>query len=105
MWYLTKIKEVHQDGTVIGLRGKPLKGTVNPDGYLKLSIYENESGRIRKIRAHRLVWEYFKGPIPEDLVVDHIDGNKLNNSLSNLQLLSHGDNIRKHHNKEYKGKE
>ncbi len=27
---------------------------------------------------------------------DHIDGNPLNNSLSNLQVLSRADNIRKH---------
>ncbi len=98
MWYLNKIKKVHTNGTILGLRGRALKGTVNPNGYLKISIYEDESGKIRKIRAHRLVWEYFNGPIPEGLVVDHIDGDKLNNNIDNLQLLTHGDNTRKHYN-------
>jgi hypothetical protein len=41
---------------------------------------------------HRLVYSAFNGPIPEDKVVDHIDGDKFNNKLSNLRLLTPREN-------------
>ena len=43
----------------------------------------------------RFVYECFKGNIPDDKEVDHIDNNKENNSINNLQLLTHKENIRK----------
>lgn len=44
-------------------------------------------------RAHRLAWLYVYG---EDApLLDHIDGNGLNNRISNLRPLSGSDNIRK----------
>jgi hypothetical protein len=44
--------------------------------------------------VHRLVWEQFNGPIPEGMVINHIDGNKKNNDLNNLELVTHAENIR-----------
>lgn len=37
--------------------------------------------------------------LTKDETVDHIDNNKTNNDLSNLQILSIGDNVRKSHKK------
>ena len=37
----------------------------------------NSYGRFRGIRAHRFAYEVAKGPIPEDLMVRHLCGNKL----------------------------
>jgi hypothetical protein len=46
-------------------------------------------------RLHRLVMEEAVGrPLLASEDVHHIDGNKLNNALSNLQLLSHGHHSR-----------
>ena len=39
------------------------------------------------------MWETFNGPIPENMVIDHIDGNRSNNSLDNLKLVSQSDNM------------
>lgn len=44
--------------------------------------------------VHRLVWETFNGGIPEGLIINHLDGNKKNNDLSNLELMTHSENIR-----------
>lgn len=36
---------------------------------------------------HRVVWAWVYGPIPDGLWIDHIDGDKLNNSPRNLRLV------------------
>ena len=54
--------------------------------------------------VHRLVWKQKYGSIPKDRYVDHIDDNKGNNSITNLQLLTNSENTRKAYaNKNLKG--
>jgi len=51
-------------------------------GYIQLSIDR------RRYKAHRLSWLLVHGPIPADKEVDHRDGNRANNAISNLRLAS-----------------
>jgi hypothetical protein len=44
---------------------------------------------------HRVVYEYFKGKIPNAMHVDHINNDPNDNRIENLQLLSHRSNCRK----------
>ena len=63
------------------------------NGYLYFGLCKNNKKRIYLI--HRFVYECFKGVIPKGMETDHIDNCKENNSIYNLQLLSHKENIRK----------
>lgn len=51
------------------------------------------NGKIHTL--HRVLYAWFIGSVPRKMVVDHIDENKLNNRLSNLQLLTRKENINK----------
>lgn len=69
------------------------KGCVGPDGY----IYIGYNGKLWM--QHRYVMEQHLGrPLLTSEPVHHIDGNKQNNAIENLQLLpSHADHVRVHH--------
>ena len=45
--------------------------------------------------THRLVYIWFKGEIPAKHCVDHIDDDKQNNNIKNLQILTWSENIKK----------
>jgi len=76
-------------------KGRILKSSLNGYGYLVLRL--NKDGRGKTIKVHHLVWDTFGGK-PRNghkLQVDHIDENKINNRVDNLQLLSHRANLSK----------
>lgn len=85
-WVVTKYKEysVNSDGEVKNNKNNYLVKGSKRNGYLRLNSI---------ISIHRLVWETFKGEIPEGMVIDHIDGNRSNNSLSNLRLVTQSENM------------
>lgn len=56
-------------------------GTVDERGYLRIGVDR------RVYRAHRLVWLYVFGKWPSS-EIDHIDGDKSNNRISNLRDVS-----------------
>ncbi len=64
--------------------GKPL-GSKNWDGYVAVKV----AGTFYYI--HRLAWFYTHGEWPE-IAIDHIDGNRSNNAISNLRLATHSQN-------------
>lgn len=64
--------------------GKLIKCFVNAHGYLVVA--KRVTTRARGV--HRAMMEAFFGVIPENLVVNHKDGNKLNNILSNLEVVT-----------------
>lgn len=62
----------------------------NKLGYVLVGITEG-----RKFWLHQLVMWAFRGERPPGYDVNHKDGNPSNNNLSNLEYISHRDNIRK----------
>ena len=63
-----------------------LKPRVNKDGYYELTLYDNNRVRVTQ-RVHRLIANTFLGKHP-DLVVNHINGNKLDNRIENLEFVT-----------------
>lgn len=63
-----------------------------PNGYLKFNarVFTNTE---KAFYVHRFVWAYFKGEIPVGIQVNHVDCNKANNALSNLELLTPTENM------------
>ena len=55
---------------------------LKPDGEVYTVVYGAEC------RVCELVWEAWKGDIPQGFRVSHVDGNKRNNRLDNLELVN-----------------
>ena len=74
---------------------KILKGSVSNVGYRQVTIrYERNPNPYL---YHRFIYECHHGIIPDGYVVDHIDNNKLNNDIYNLQIITPSQNIRKNY--------
>ncbi len=91
-----RIKSAHYDGHyyVMQLYDPDLRKTVAEE------LRDTHTGQIY-IPFHRLVYAWFNGSIPEGMVVDHIDDDKLNNDPRNLQLLTPSQNINKNRPRAY----
>lgn len=52
----------------------------------------SNNGKRFTLSAHRVIAECYLGSCPEGYEVDHIDGDKMNNNISNLQYLTPKEN-------------
>jgi len=69
---------------------KRLAQHINQNGYFCISLYKNSIGK--NFRVHRLVAEMFIPNPNNKPCINHIDGNKLNNSIENLEWVTHKEN-------------
>lgn len=109
MWYVEYKKEpvkgyeeyqVDTNGIVYGKNGKPLKYSLNHKGYCIINF--SIGHQIKGFAIHTLVAKQF---IPNDdplkWQVNHVDGNKENNNIDNLEWVTPEENMR--HSKEVLG--
>lgn len=85
--------EVSSLGNVRDKNKTPMKYFDNGLGYLVVRLRSAGSKR-KRFYVHRLVMMVFN-PINEKLEVNHIDHNKSNNALSNLEWVTHKENLQK----------
>lgn len=57
----------------------------------------------KRTLLHRDVWEFHNGAIPENCDIHHIDEDKLNNNIENLECLQKAEHTRRYspHNNQY----
>ncbi|MHB9027373.1 MAG: HNH endonuclease signature motif containing protein [Candidatus Latescibacterota bacterium] len=93
--------EIHENGDMyrlIDLRtGKKV--------YEKMRMFKTKSGywrihfsyqrRMYTVLVHRIIYSFFRGRIPDGYFINHIDGDRGNNTLSNLEAVTPKENI--HH--------
>ena len=68
-----------------------LKPAKKPSGYLQVSLWQNNKGTSKDV--HQIVYQSFN-PNEElnGYVINHINGQKSDNSLSNLEKITHQEN-------------
>ena len=71
-------------------KGRILKQNIGTTGYYSVNLSKN--GKTRYIRVHTILAKVFI-PNPNDYpCINHIDGNKLNNNLDNLEWCTYSHN-------------
>ena len=94
--YLNSLFEYNvQQGS---LHWKPRPGKKCNHTKSRAGCYTTKGYRIVRIdgrlyKEHRVIWVMHNGPIPDDFDIDHIDYNKDNNRIDNLQCISRQANL------------
>lgn len=70
---------------------KILKSAITKDGYLQ-TMLKNDSGKYNSKKVHWFVTLSWFGFRAKDKQVNHIDGNKQNNSIHNLEYVTQSEN-------------
>ena len=94
-WYPIKgwegLYEINKNGEVRNAKNKnTIVGDINNCGYYRVSLYNQ--GQSKRYFRHRLVAEQFLDKPEGKDFVNHIDGDKSNNSLENLEWVSQSEN-------------
>jgi len=81
-------------GQIWNDKGVEIVGAVSNKGYLQVTLSEN--GAPFTMQKHRVIYVCYHGinaiVIGQELEIDHVDGNKLNNSIRNLKQVTASEN-------------
>lgn len=76
-----------------GIKERILKPNINTNGYYVVTLY-NKDGKSNPKLIHRLVAETFIDNYYNYPVINHKDGNKLNNCVDNLEFCTQSHNVK-----------
>ena len=86
--------DVYPDGRIYSYKSKKfLTPYTNKKGYQQVGLYDNE-GNMKMHQLHRVVYEAVtRRPIPPGYEINHRSEVKTENMITNLELVSHKENI------------
>ena len=84
--------KINNEGLIKNKRNKTLKTSINHNGYVVVYLCKDNKKYAKKV--HRLVAETFISKIEGKNQVNHIDGNKRNNNVDNLEWCTQSENIK-----------
>lgn len=67
-------------------------GKTTRNGYRTLCLQKDME--FYTFCEHRCVWTWFNGEIPDGYVINHIDFNRSNNKIENLEAVTHAQNMK-----------
>ena len=73
--------------------GKILSPKTKSNGYKEVNLMIERNKGVSKY-VHRIIATTFLGEIPKGFNINHKDGNKSNNNLDNLEIVSFSENIK-----------
>lgn len=79
-------------GRVYSTKSKKLLSLVMSNRYMSFTAWGPNRTR-RQVIVHKEVMRLFKGPRPSGLVINHIDGDRTNNKLNNLEYITQQENM------------
>ena len=90
-------REIYNKRGYYFTKEKILKDVIHSSGYFNVILFKDK--KIKNFRVQQLVAMAFLGhkPCGYKLVVNHIDFNKLNNNLDNLEIITNRENCNKKH--------
>jgi NUMOD4 motif. len=84
---------VSTDGQVYNIEHeKVIKENLNSAGYLRVLLYNDENEQ-KQVLVHRLVYLAHGGAIPKGMQINHMDEDKTNNQIQNLEIVTPQQNV------------
>lgn len=85
---------INEEGVVVNTEtGKVLRTDLTSSGYRRVTLHQD--GKVKRVTIHRLVAMHFVSNPEGKPMVNHLDGNKLNNHYLNLEWVTCKENT--HH--------
>lgn len=79
---------INRDGSILSMRGVKMSPAISAKGYYKVVLCR------KTVEVHRAVAERFIPNPDNKCCVNHKDGDKGNNSVSNLEWVTHDENMK-----------
>lgn len=81
----------HNNGNQYFIKGVILKFYLDKDGYSRVNLKRNN--KQKSYSVHRLVCEAYKANWDSTLEVNHLDFDRTNNNVCNLEMCTHSENV------------